>query len=199
MLSSSLRRLALLAALAAAVSLLAAPASARDGCVALKGTIVGHLRIFEPGFPPGIPGLENHDWDGEAGWYGLAYLQFGQEPPITMLLVDHAIAGTRKDWATGWTAREVLTFKAKDSKETDWFKLQASYVATYRPAPSLHEFHEVGRIAEGAGRYAGAKGAMKIDGLFVVPDVVPDLDVFDAAHDPLLWIAQVSGSYCGTR
>jgi hypothetical protein len=193
--STKARRLVLLAVAAALVSAVAAPAIAQQGCAPLKGTIIGHLRPFEPGFPPGLPGTENTDWDGQGGWYGWAYLQIGDQPAVSMLLIDHGIAGKEKKIKPpNFGGEEILTFRLPGS--TDGFKMHGSFMAIAGQAPYLFAFNENGSIFEGEGQYTGARGWMTINGLFTLP---PAETFIDPAHDPFLWIAQVNGLYCGAR
>ncbi len=200
MLSTKTSRLALLAVVA--VAIVATPASAQQGCVPVKGTIVGHLRLFDPnnvpdflnGLPPGV--FENTEWDGNGGWYGWAYLQFGKADPVSLLLVDHGIPGTSKPLKEGsdsFRGDEILTFKLPGAGS---FQMRGSFVALAGQAPHLFAFNETGRITGGEGRYAGANGHIAINGLFTLG---PSETFIDAAHDPFLWIAQVNGLYCGAR
>jgi hypothetical protein len=195
MIMAKTNRLTLLVLATAAAALVAASASAQQKCAPVKGTIVGHLRVFEPGFPPGIPGTENSDWDGQGGWYGWAYLQIGDATPVSMLLIDHGIPGKEKKVKPpNFGGEEILTFRLPGS--TDGFRMHGSFMAIAGPAPYLFAFNENGSIVGGEGQYAGARGWMTINGLFTVP---PGETFIDPAHDPFLWIAQVNGVYCGAQ
>lgn len=200
--SKKASRFALLVAVAAAVAIVAAPAAAQT-CVPVKGTIVGHLRIFGPAnvpdflafLPPGV--FENTEWDGEGGWYGWAYLQFGKASPVSLILVDHGIPGTSKPLKEGsesFRGDEILTFKLPGSAGS--FQMRGSFLALAGQAPYLFTFTENGRITGGEGQYSGASGFLTINGLFTTG---PSETFIDAAHDPFVWIAQVHGMYCGAR
>jgi len=169
----SRKTVVLLAGLAAA-ALLAPPATAKEKCVPVKGTISGHF-----------------DFSPAPSWYAKAFLTLGKKgKTLTALLVDQGTGtNTWEDDSGNFGGDESLTFTVEDLGE---LKVSAHFTAIAAEQPFFFWFTEAGKITGGTGEFEDASGTIGIQGSFAAG--------FDwTAEHPWEWLAMVNGSVCGVK
>jgi hypothetical protein len=165
--------------LASAV-LLAAPARAEGNCTALGGTIAGH---FEFGGPQGD------------GWYGWAFLTFGNDPTVFPARLvdlnngykDHP-SHVKPDGSGNFAGDEILTFTIDGVGS---FQEAAHFLCVGGSTPAYCGFSEEGKITPeaGTGQFAGMTGNISTHGSAVFYGLPTE-------DNPWIWIAQITGSVC---
>lgn len=161
--------------LTATVSLLAQPAGTPKGAtVPVKGTIYGTF---------------NQAFEGNGAWVGHAVIAFGAKPARKASMVDrNASCAQHKDGSI--KGAEIITLTFLDGSGT--FDIDGRFDGIPAKTPSLYTLHETGTISRGTGKYARAKGQVKVDGPFLLPD--PGLTPGTAP-----WIAELHGMIAGVE
>jgi hypothetical protein len=180
---ANLPRFAFVSCVVLASVLLAAPAHAEGNCTALNGTIAAHFEVAGSQGP---------------GWYGWAYLTFGNDPTLLAArLVD--LNNGFKDHPNhvkpnsfgNFAGYEILTFTIDGVGS---FQLDAQFLCVAGATPFFCGFSEEGKIIPeaGTGQFEGMTGTVSEHGSAV-------LEGEPTADNPWLWIAQLNGSVCKAR
>jgi hypothetical protein len=177
--SSNGTRLAIVSCVVLAAILAAAPAMAAGNCKALDGSIAAHFEMSGSEGP---------------GWYGRAYLTFGNDPTVlTADLVD--LNNGYKDHPNShgnFAGYEILTYTIGGVGS---FRMDAQFLCIAEGKPSFCGFSEEGKIIPeaGTGQFAGMKGNTSIHGSAVFFGTEPTV------ADPWLWTAKMTGSVCKAK
>jgi hypothetical protein len=166
--------------LASAV-LLATPAQAAGNCTSLGGTIAGH---FEFGGAQG------------PGWYGWAFLTFGNDPtvlPARLVDLNNGVkdhpSHVKSDGTGNFAGDEILTYTIDGVGS---FQMSGHFLCVGSTTPAFCGFSEEGKInpEAGTGQFAGMTGNVSSHGsaVFFGPEPTED--------NPWIWIAQMTGSVC---
>jgi hypothetical protein len=172
-------RIAIVSCVVLAAVLLAAPARAQGNCQALGGTIAGH---FEFGGAQGD------------GWYGWAFLTFGNDPTVFPARLvdlnegykDHP-SHVKPDGSGNFAGYEILTLTIDGVGS---FQMTGHFICMAGTTPYEYGFAETGKVEAGTGSFAGMTGNISIHGTGVFGQAEPTQD------NPWLWIAQMTGSVC---
>src|SRR5512132_1917487 len=173
-------RFAIVSCIVLAAVLLAAPAHAQGKCVALGGTIAGHFDFAGPQGP---------------GWYGWAYLTFGNDPTVLPARLvdlndgskDHP-SHVKPDGSGNFAGYEILTYTIDGVGS---FQMAGQFLCVGGTTPGFCGFAEEGKInpEAGTGEFAGMTGNISSRGSAVFYGALtPD--------NPWIWIAQMTGSVC---
>jgi hypothetical protein len=165
----------------ASAILAAVPAQAQGNCTDLKGSIAAHFDFAGSQGP---------------GWYGWAYMTFGNDPTlIAARLVDlnngykaHPISPIKPNSAGNFAGYEILTFTVDGVGS---FQLDAQFLCAAGATPFFCGFSEQGRLVPeaGTGQFAGMTGNISERGEAV-------FEGEPTSDNPWLWVAQMSGSVC---
>jgi hypothetical protein len=172
-------RIAIVSCVVLAAVLLAAPARAQGNCEALGGTIAAHFEMA---------GLDG------PGWYGRAYLTFGNDPTVLPASLvdlnngykDHP-SHVKPDGSLNFAGDEILTYTVNGVGS---FTMAAHFLCVGGATPAFCGFSEEGKVVAGTGSFAGMTGTISIHGSAVFFGIEP------TDEDPWLWIAQMTGSVC---
>jgi hypothetical protein len=161
--------------------LLAAPARAQSKCTAVAGSIAAHFDFLG---------------DQGPGWYGWAYLTFGNDPTLLAgRLVDlnngskdHPINPIKPNSYGNFAGYELLTFTIEGVGS---FQLDAQFLCVGGSTPYFCGFSEEGKLVPeaGTGQFAGMTGNISERGAAV-------FEGEPTADNPWLWVAQMTGSIC---
>lgn len=160
----------------ASVVLAAAPARAAGNCTALDGTIAAHFDFAGSQGP---------------GWYGRAYLTFGNDPTVFVAdLVD--LNNGSKDHPNkhgNFAGYEILTYTIDGVGS---FRMDAQFLCLAEGKPAYCGFSEEGKLIPeaGTGQFAGTSGNISIHGSAAFFGNEP------TTVDPWLWTAKMTGSVC---
>lgn len=161
----------------ASLTLFAAPAAAQGRCDNFAGTIMARL-------------------DLEIGWIGRVYMSIDGGAPMNGTILDVGDETSRHPTMStpsmNWSGNELLTFSVDGVGS---FQMRGHYTATAASSPFLWGFHQTGKIdpSGATGEFVGMTGHLSIQGLFTVGGggEFPPSD-----ENPMLWIAEVTGSVC---
>jgi len=166
----------LLPALLAAGALLAATglwAQSKAG-VPVTGTIYGSF---------------NAAFEGKGAWVGHAVVSFGGKPPLKASMVDRNVSFAENNDGSIQGA-EIITLTFLDGSGT--LDIDGRFQGIPAKTPSLFTLHETGTISRGTGKYAKAKGQVKVDGPFLFPDS-------GKTPGTAPWIAELHGTVSGVQ
>jgi hypothetical protein len=165
----------------ASAILVATLAHAQGNCMALGGTIAGHFEMAGPQGP---------------GWYGWAYLTFGNDPTVLAARLvdlsngykDHP-SHVKPDGSGNFAGDEILTYTID---AVGSFQMTGHCLCVGGATPSFCGFSEEGKVVAGTGSFAEITGNISIHGMAVFAGEPTE-------DNPWLWIAQMTGSVCKAR
>lgn len=161
--------------LIAALSLLAqSVGTPKGGTVPVRGTIYGTF---------------NQAFEGNGAWVGHAVIAFGTKPAHKASMVDRNASCTQnKDGSI--KGAEIITLTFLDGSGT--LDIDGRFDGIPAKTPSLYTLHETGTISRGTGKFARAKGQVKVDGPFLFPDT-------GMTPGTAPWIAEIHGTIAGVE
>lgn len=136
-----------------------------------------------------IYGTFNATFEGKGAWVGHAVVAFGGKPARKASMVDRNVSfSENKDGSI--VGAEIITLTFLDGSGT--LDIDGRFQGVPAKTPSLFTLHETGTISRGTGKYAKAKGNVKIDGPFLFPDS-------GMTPGTAPWIAELHGTISGVE